>query len=311
MKKIYILTFSLGLFSFSMNAQVEVTENFDSYELGSISPQSPNWRVWSGAQSDPEDAQVSDDEARSPDQSLYIDGSTIMDPIFLIPSAPSEGIYTVQWYAFIPSGKSGYFNMQGALTPDGQDWNQALMGGNVYFNCDGSTPGQGGVTGVTDCSEFLAPFQYPEDEWFKVTCIYDLDAETWGMNINDVEQFSGYPFEFGTRPFEVLAGLDFYSASTNNHMYLDDLVAGAGVLSTEQFSPEVFSVYPNPVKDVLNINSKVAVNKVVVYDILGKTVLQENPETISPTIDMSNLPSGAYMVKIIIDNNSKTVKILK
>src|SRR5690554_7254729 len=75
-------------------------------------------------------------------------------------------------------------------------------------------------------------------------------------------------------------------------MYLDDLVAGAGVLSTEQFSPEVFSVYPNPVKDVLNINSKVAVNKVVVYDILGKTVLQENPETISPTIDMSNLPSG-------------------
>ena len=311
MKKIYIMALALGAFSFASQAQIEVTENFDSYDLGPISSQSSNWRTWSGVPLPGESGEVSDDESRSPDQCLFIDGSTIMDPVFLIPSAPSEGIYTVQWYALIPAGKSGYFNTQGALTPEGTDWDQALIGGNVYLNCDGSMPGEGGVTGVTDCSEFNAVFLYPEDEWFKITCIYDLDAETWALSINDVPQFSQYPFAFMDRPFEVLSGLDFYSASANNEMYIDDLVAGAGILSTENFQPEVFSVYPNPVKDILNINSKVAVDKVVIYDVLGKVVLQEVPGKISPSIDMSTLPSGVYVVKVTIDNNSKTVKILK
>src|SRR5690554_4730008 len=260
MKKIYLLAFALGAFSFAGQAQAEYSDNFDSYNLGPLSPQSQNWRTWSGSSPAAEDAQVSDDESRSPDNSIYIDGSTVTDAIFLTPSAPTSGVYTIQWYTYIPSGKSGYFNMQGALTPDGQDWNQALLGGNVYLNCDGSMPGQGGVTGVTDCSQFDVTFSYPEDEWFKITCIYDLDAQTWSLSINDIEQFNSHPLAFGSMVFAELAGIDFYSASSNNQMYIDDFTAGAGILSTENFSPDVFSVYPNPVKDILNISSKVAVD---------------------------------------------------
>lgn len=234
-----------------------------------------------------------------------------MDPIFLVPGAPMNGIYTIQWYSYIPAGKSGYWNMQGGLTPAGVKWNQHLMGGNVYLNCDGNSPGQGGVTGVIDCSSFDAIFSYPENEWFKVTCVYDLDGETWSLSINDIVQFENYPFAFGSAVFTELAGIDFYSASTNNTMYIDDLICGPGVLSTEDFQPEVFSVYPNPVKDILNINSKAAIDKVIVYDVLGKTVLQATPGIASPTVDMSSLPSGAYMVKVVINHNSKTVKILK
>ncbi len=131
------------------------------------------------------------------------------------------------------------------------------------------------------------------------------------MSINDVQQFNNYPFDFGGRAFENLAGIDFYSASSNNEMYLDDFVAGPGILSTENFSPEVFSVYPNPVRDILNIDSKVAVDQVIIYDILGKVVLSVNPERISPSVNTSNLPSGTYMVKVKIGNNSKIVKIVK
>lgn len=312
MKKFYLLVLTFCAFCFTSQAQVEFVENFDSYDLGPISPQSENWRTWgANGAGTAEDAEVSDDEYLSPDNCLFIDDSEVMDPLFLIPGSPDSGLYTVQWYAFIPSGKSGYWNMQGGMTPAGVDWDQWLMGGNVYLNCDGNMAGQGGVTGVTDCSEFSAVFFYPEDEWFKVTCLYDLDNETWDMSINDVPQFNGYPFEFGTRPFESLAALDFYSASTNNHMYLDDLIGGEGVLSTEQFAPEVFSVYPNPVNDILNISTKSTVDKVIVYDILGKVVLEANPGTISPSINMSSLSSGTYMVKVYIENNSKIVKILK
>lgn len=312
MKKIYVLALLLGAFSFSSNAQVELTDDFESYNLGDISPQADHWRTWSGVATPPEDADVNDDEANSGLQSVLIDGSGVVDMILLTPSQPTSGIYMIEWMALIPAGKSGYFNMQAAKTADGVNWAQALMGGNVYFNCDGASGGTGLVSGAIDCVPVAgdAAFAYPEDEWFKVTCIYDIDSESWGMKINDTEQFTGYPLEFGTQVFVELAGLDFFSASTNDTMYIDDVRMGTE-LGVDDFSASKFSVYPNPVQDVLNIKSAASVDNVVVYDILGKVVLQENPGKISPAINVSNLPSGAYMVQVTIDNATKTIKVIK
>ncbi|WP_026450645.1 T9SS type A sorting domain-containing protein [Aequorivita capsosiphonis] len=317
MKKIYIMALALGAFSLSMNAQTELTDDFESYNLGPLSPQADHWRTWS-ASGTSDDADVSDDEALSGDQSLLISNNKLSDMILLTPSAPLSGDYTMEFYLYVPAGKSGYFNMQAALTPNGSDWQQALMGGNVYFNCKdddtgngGNTPGEGGVTGLIDCSAYDVVFSYPEDEWFKVTNIYDLDNQTWSMKINDNLKFSDYPFEFGTQVFIELAGLDFYSASSNNQMYIDNVTLANGLIGTEDFTADKFSVYPNPVKDMLNIKSAASVDNVVVYDILGKVVLQENPGKISPAINMSGLASGTYMVNVTIGGSSKMVKVLK
>jgi hypothetical protein len=313
MKKFYILAFALGAFAFTSNAQVELSDNFDSYNLGDVSPQSANWRTWSGVGSSDEDADVTDDEANSPDNSLVITGNGITDMILLTPSAPMDGVYTIKWNALIPAGNSGYFNMQASLTPAGTDWVQALMGGNVYFNCDGASGGSGSVSGAIDCIPVAgdATFSYPEDQWFEVRAIYDIDNQTWGMEIDGVEQFTGYPLEFGTQGFVELAGLDFFSASANDLMYIDDVVCAVGLLSTTDFSESKFSVYPNPVTDILNIKSASSVDNVTVYDLLGKVVLQANPGKISPSIDMSGLSSGAYLVQVTIGKATKTVKVLK
>ena len=313
MKKIYILALVLGAFSFSSYAQTELTDDFESYTLGPISAQSPHWRNWSGVDGGSDDANVVDDESLSGLQSVLISGNGLTDLILLVPSAPISGVYTIEFNALIPAGKSGYFNMQAALTPEGTAWEQALMGGNVYFNCDGSTPGIGGVTGVIDCSVFDQSFTFPEDQWFKVDCIYDIDAQTWDMYIDNVQFIFDAPFAFGPQVFIELAGLDFYSASTNNEMFIDDIELYNGIkpLGVEDFSATNFSVYPNPVKDMLNIKSSASVDNVTVYDILGKVVLQENPGTISPAINMSNLSSGSYLVQVTIGNSSKTVKVLK
>src|SRR5690606_3120227 len=137
MKKFYILALALGAFSFSSIAQVELTDDFESYNLGDVSPQATHWRTWSGTDGGAADADVVDDEANSGLQSLHISNNNITDMILLVPDAPTSGVYSVQWSAFIPGGSSGYFNMQAALSPEGAAWTQALMGGNVYFNCDG------------------------------------------------------------------------------------------------------------------------------------------------------------------------------
>jgi hypothetical protein len=319
MKKFYILTLLLGAFSFSSNAQVELTDDLESYDLGPIAAQAAHWRTWSGVDGGSDDANVSDDEANSGSQSLYISDNFLSDIMLLVPSAPVSGKYSIQWMAFIPAGKSGYFNMQAALTPEGQAWQQALMGGNVFFNCSGSTPGQGGIdqSPEADPCTITAPgteFSYPENEWFKVTCVYDLDAQTWSMYINDSPTgIADHELAFNTQVFIELAGLDFYSASTNNQMYFDDITLFKGdiTLGVDDFSVNKFSVYPNPVTDILNIKSVASVDNVTVYDVLGKVVLQETPGKISPAINMSNLASGAYLVKVTIGNSSKTVKVLK
>ncbi|MBK5214841.1 MAG: T9SS type A sorting domain-containing protein [Flavobacteriaceae bacterium] len=311
MKKRYLLALLLSVFSFASYSQTELTDDFESYTLGPISSQSPHWRSSSGVDGD--GASVVNEEAFSGSQSLYISGNEFDEILLLVLSAPTYSVYTIEFFALIPSGKSGYFNMQAALTPDGTPWNQALMGGHVFFNCDGASGGLGGVTGVIDCSAFDQSFTYPEDQWFKVECFYDLDAQTWDMYIDYIQVVFDQPFAFGSQVFSELAALQFYPASANNEMYIDDVTLFKGEItqSTNDFEASKFSVFPNPVKDVLNIKSANAVDNVTVYDILGKVVLQENPGTISPTINMSDLATGSYLVKVTIGNASKTVKVLK
>lgn len=309
MKKIYFLAFALAFFAIDTNAQIILQDDFESYSIGNISAQADHFRTWSGTPSD--DADVVLDFSNSGDLSLLIDGSGVTDVLLLIPGAPTSGIYTVQWFTYIPTGKGGYFNMQASLTADGVAWNQALMGGNVYFNCDEASGGTGGVTGVIDCSVFDFNFTYPEDEWFKTTAVYDLDGETWSLDINDVNQFSNQPFEFGGQVFFELAAINLFSASTNNEMYIDDLTIAEGVLSTSDFDAETFKVYPNPVKDILNIQSNEAVNNVAVYNVLGQNVYSNTPNTISPTVNMSTFKSGIYFVEVTIGNTTKTVKVVK
>ena len=94
------------------------------------------------------------------------------------------------------------------------------------------------------------------------------------MSIDDIREIINYPFAFGTQIFSELAGLNFYSASINNEMYIDNVSLGNPQIGVNDFSTGNFSVYPNPVKDVLKIKSKEAVDNVTVYDILGKVVLQ-------------------------------------
>ena len=68
------------------------------------------------------------------------------------------------------------------------------------------------------------------------------------------------------------------------------------------------TLYPNPVVNVLTINSKDAIDTIEVYNIQGqkiKTVQKTN------TIDLSTLNSGVYLVKLYSNDNLITRKVIK
>jgi len=67
-------------------------------------------------------------------------------------------------------------------------------------------------------------------------------------------------------------------------------------------------LYPNPVEDILNITLN-DVRNIEIYDLLGKMMLSEtNPDS---KINVSLLPQGIYIVKIITDNDYHTEKFIK
>jgi hypothetical protein len=83
-------------------------------------------------------------------------------------------------------------------------------------------------------------------------------------------------------------------------------------LGIEDFTFDALSVSPNPVKDVITINSPVGFDSVEVFNQLGQLVLKSNADLMNNNkLDLSALNPGMYMLQIKADNKSKTVKIIK
>jgi len=96
----------------------------------------------------------------------------------------------------------------------------------------------------------------------------------------------------------VLSDADITSLYNNN------------TLSSQDFSQNNLevSLYPNPVNDVLNIETALDIQTVEIYNIQGQKVLSSNQKQ----INTQNLSAGIYLVNITDTNNNKiSKKIIK
>tara|TARA_R110002012_G_scaffold319389_3_gene539839 strand:+ start:49699 stop:52434 length:2736 start_codon:yes stop_codon:yes gene_type:complete len=82
-------------------------------------------------------------------------------------------------------------------------------------------------------------------------------------------------------------------------------------LSVDTNVIEGFSYYPNPVNNVLNVKAQTNISNVTVYNMLGQEVLRTAPNTVASEVDMSNLQTGAYFVKVTIGGATKTIRVIK
>lgn len=85
-------------------------------------------------------------------------------------------------------------------------------------------------------------------------------------------------------------------------------------LSTQDFSfGNYFSLYPNPVSDVLNINKKedVEIASIQIYNVMGQLMMVIPNAKNTTAIDVSHLASGNYFVKINSDKGTSNTKFIK
>ena len=83
-------------------------------------------------------------------------------------------------------------------------------------------------------------------------------------------------------------------------------------LATDEFNLAHLKVYPNPVKDILNIAFDTEITKVVIYNLLGQEVMEvPSGHANQGGTNVSRLLSGTYLAKITVGSKVKTVKIIK
>ena len=258
------------------------------------------WNVFSGVCNDGSNIDVVDDIVFGGSQSGYIGPGSAQDCVLLLGNRTS-GEYTLSFQMYITSGSTGYFNVQGEISlPAGSG---VFNSSNMYFNNAGAAPGvfEDQTTGEIGF--------YPEDNWYQVLFHFDVDLLTYQIWVdgNLINQ-NPVPFEADA----TLGGIDFFSIDADNNYWLDDVLFVEGPpLGIDVFEANNFSIYPNPVLDILNISSSSSVDAIAIYDVLGKLVLETNPDAISPSVDMSTLTAGGYLVKVTIGGASKTVKVIK
>ena len=67
-------------------------------------------------------------------------------------------------------------------------------------------------------------------------------------------------------------------------------------------------IYPNPVKNEINLISEEPITKIKLYDYLGKLVLEKNNNT--KFIQVSSLNSGIYFLEVFINNYKSLQKVI-
>ena len=290
----------------TVNAQI-IEENFEFYTLGDMGVQNPSvWSVWNGDPAAGGGIIVAEGNGG---QVGYIGPNSTQDALLLLQNQTS-GAYYLVFDMFIPAASTGYFNVQGLTeTNAGTGYEGAGDGGagvfnsgNLYFNEASAAPGvfHDQTTGETG--------NYPEDAWFQFMFYFDVDALTYVITIDGIDvNSSPVPFQAD----DTLGAIDFFSIDANNNYYIDNILYIFDFFGIDDFSSKNFGVYPNPVENILNIHSTNTVEFISVYDVLGKLVLDAYPNAISPSLDMSALHSGVYLVSVTIDGTSKTFKIVK
>lgn len=296
MKKIYFLALSL-MIGFGANAQL--TDGFEDYPLGPYF--GGHWSNWSGVSIDDENIIIADDRAHSGTQSGYIGENGIQDPILRLGNV-TGGIWTLQLRVYVDFGASGYFNFQDEQNVTAGNW-----GIQVHINDQENwpdNPDQVVIVANDAQVAFAAPFEF--EEWGVFTFVHDLDNNTVTVNYNgDVIYDNAADLELGQ-----LGGMDFYSISPNNSMYIDDIVFVEGELGVSDMTGATISVYPTVVKDVVNISAKSNISDIAVYNTAGQQVLKSNPNNVSTQVNMSALPAGVYIVKIQAGKEILTKKVV-
>ncbi len=221
MKKLLFWSVAMLFSVMAFSQTVLYEDDFESYPTGSyIGVENPDWwGTWTpGDEGTPVDAMVVTTYAHSGTKSILIDETAThtgqTDLIWKLGDKVSGG-YEVNFYIYIASGFSGYYNFQHFQDP-GIEW--AIQ---VHFK----TTGDGELyAGQSD----PYPFVFEHDQWIHLVHIINLDEDVAEMYIDGtlLHTWQWSLQSFGDPGTNQLGGIDFFAGAndgTQDTYYVDDV----------------------------------------------------------------------------------------
>ncbi len=176
-----------------------------------------------------------------------------------------------------------------------------FLGDDVWYSV--TVPTSGSITVETDAGTVITDTGI---------AVYSGDCSTLSLVSCNDDGGSGF-FSLisltGRTPGEVLyVDVWQYNGGTDGTFQVS---AYDSSLATASFDSTNFTYYPNPVKNILNLSYTQNISSVAVFNLLGQEVVSKVVNANQSQIDMSDLPTGAYLVKVTADSQVKTIKVMK
>jgi len=132
------------------------------------------------------------------------------------------------------------------------------------------------------------------------SCLYTIDfGNTWLYDENFTDENL-----YNIQMFTMENGYVFGSLGQQYRFYSKNNMSG---LSQEKAN--LFSVYPNPTNDFINIRTEKSISKICIYNRYGSNILSF--DNYDRELNVSQLKPGLYYIRVTTDNNSYTKKVIK
>ena len=118
----------------------------------------------------------------------------------------------------------------------------------------------------------------------------------------------GYSFVCWKENGSVISQEATYTFTVTGNRNLVAQFSGTGV---DEFEGESLVLYPNPVNDLLFVESIGIIRKCEVYSLTGQLMLSLTEGSERLEVPVENLPDGTYMVRLVTDRFVKTSKFVK
>ncbi len=100
---------------------------------------------------------------------------------------------------------------------------------------------------------------------------------------------------------------------SQNAILIKEYSLGSPAKNINPNNLNIISVYPNPAKNVIIVSIPIVSKEstLIIYNIVGKELLKQQIKDYKTQIDISNLTSGIYFVRVITENGMREKKIIK
>jgi hypothetical protein len=227
MKKLITIISALSMVT-AVSAQFTFTDNFDSYTIAYLGPQSTTWTTWLGNEGTTEDVMVTTTNPHSAPNCVYYSsvaaGGGPTDCVLPFGSQFTTGDFTLDMWMYVNTATGAYFNFQQNTTV-GQIWNSDWT-----FNGDGTLD-------VINQTGLSFSTTYPQGQWFHLIITVELNNSKWNVNIDGSDMGTFNNTSLG------IASIDIFPLN-GHQFYIDDISVShtPAVLNTNDIAISYLSV---------------------------------------------------------------------